>query len=133
MITIKIPGEPQGKKRPRMTKAGTVYTASETVKYEKFVKACWKAQAKGKMFHGCVRVAITAFYGIPKTVSKAARLAMLDCTRRPDKKPDIDNVVKIILDGLNKAAYDDDKQVVSVDAKKYYGAEPHVIVTVSEV
>ena len=34
------------------------------------------------------------------------------------KKPDCDNVVKIVLDSLNKIAYDDDKQVVELTVLK---------------
>ena len=29
----------------------------------------------------------------------------------PEKKPDFDNIAKIIADGLNKIAFDDDKQI----------------------
>lgn len=38
----------------------------------------------------------------------------------PCKKPDIDNIIKIILDGLNGVMFDDDKQVVNVSATKVY-------------
>lgn len=51
----------------------------------------------------------------------------------PQKKPDIDNVVKIIMDALNGAAYKDDKQVVSVFASKFYDDDPKVIVEVERV
>ena len=33
--------------------------------------------------------------------------------------PDIDNLIKAILDGLNKIAWVDDKQVVEVTARRY--------------
>ena len=51
----------------------------------------------------------------------------------PQKKPDIDNVVKIIMDALNGAAYKDDKQVVSVFESKFYDDDPKVIVEVEQV
>lgn len=41
----------------------------------------------------------------------------------PCKKPDIDNVIKIILDALNGIAYKDDCQVVEVIAVKKYTEE----------
>ena len=41
-----------------------------------------------------------------------------DGTDYPMKKPDCDNVVKIVLDSLNKIAYDDDKQVVELTVLK---------------
>ena len=36
----------------------------------------------------------------------------------PLKKPDMDNIVKVIADALNSVAYQDDSQVVLVKAKK---------------
>lgn len=132
-IRMIIPGEPRGKQRPRHTRSGTVYTPSETVAYEKEVKAAYWRNDGAETFHGTVAVLITAYYGIPKSAPKSAKLAMLDGTRLPNKKPDIDNVAKIIMDGLKGAAYDDDKQVVSLTAEKRYGEEPHVFVTVVEI
>ncbi len=35
-------------------------------------------------------------------------------------KPDIDNLIKSVLDGLNKIVYNDDRQVYKIIASKYY-------------
>lgn len=35
-------------------------------------------------------------------------------------KPDIDNIIKAVLDGLNGVAFKDDKQVTSIKATKFY-------------
>ena len=51
---------------------------------------------------------------------------------RPMKKPDADNVVKIILDSLNKVAYPDDVQVVDCQVRRFYSERPRVIVTIQE-
>ena len=48
------------------------------------------------------------------------------------KKPDIDNVIKSVLDGLNGVAYEDDKQVVKLTANKYYGVQPRVEITIKD-
>ena len=50
---------------------------------------------------------IFAYYGIPKSTSKRKKALMLEGVIRPSKKPDIDNVVKVIADSLNKIAYKD--------------------------
>ncbi|WP_139353333.1 RusA family crossover junction endodeoxyribonuclease, partial [Clostridioides difficile] len=52
---------------------------------------------------------------------------------RPNKKPDIDNVVKIIADSLNEIAYKDDTQIVEVVASKYYSDKPRVEVILEDV
>ena len=52
---------------------------------------------------------------------------------RPAKKPDIDNVIKSILDALNGVAYHDDTQVVAVFAEKYYSDTPRVEVEIGNM
>ncbi len=117
-----VEGEPQGKARPRFSRrSGTVYTPSKTAKYEKEIRRSFLA-AGGKMIPAGSYVVVTvdAYFKIPKSYTKRKRL---DCEHniiRPDKKPDIDNVVKVILDALNKVAYADDKQVVGIICRKWY-------------
>jgi len=130
-MKIIIPGEPRGKQRPRFGH-GTTYTPSETVKYEKEVKALFY-QAGGKKISGPVKLEIAAFYGIPQSAPSEKRNRMDDGEILPQKKPDLDNVVKIIMDGLNGAAYDDDKQVVGITAYKLYDYSPQVMVTITGV
>ena len=57
----------------------------------------------------------------PEVVAESAPGEQL---RRGDimpTRPDIDNVIKIILDGMNEAAYLDDQQVHMISAEKRYG------------
>lgn len=60
------------------------------------------------------------YFRIPKSYVKGKRLACEHNINRPDKKPDIDNVLKVVLDALNKVAYEDDKQVIEVICRKWY-------------
>jgi Holliday junction resolvase RusA-like endonuclease len=46
----------------------------------------------------------------------------------PTRKPDIDNVLKVILDSLNGVAYIDDSKVVEVIGRKRYATVPKVVV-----
>ena len=52
---------------------------------------------------------------------------------RPTKKPDIDNIAKIILDSLNGMAYDDDKNIVSCQIDKWFDSNPRVEIYIYEV
>ena len=126
-------GEPRGKQRPRFNrKTGTTYTPSETVQYEKAVGFLYK-RARGQKLTGDVRLELIAFYKIPASTTKQNQEAMAHGLSLPSKKPDLDNVLKIVMDGLNGIAYDDDKQVVSVRACKLYSEEPRVEVEVVEL
>ena len=128
-MIFKIEGQPQGKGRPRFTKNGHAFTPQATRDYENLIAEEYKA-AKGEVFSGYVRVNIKAYYKIPKATTKEKRGMIERGLLKPAVKPDIDNVIKAILDGLNGVAYHDDNQVVYCDAEKFYSDEPCVIVEV---
>ncbi|GIM29875.1 phage protein [Clostridium polyendosporum] len=133
MIKVTILGDPKGKGRPRMsTKSGVAYTPKDTIMYENLVRHEYAAQ-RGEKLLGAINAKITAFYSIPKSVSKKKRQEMIEGKIRPIKKPDTDNVAKIVLDSLNKIAFDDDSQVVSLSVDKYYSDNPRVELTLESV
>ena len=68
-----------------------------------------------------------------KSTSKKKRQQMLAGLIRPTKKPDLDNVIKSILDALNKVAYHDDTQIVSLSVEKFYSDSPRVEVAISSI
>jgi Holliday junction resolvase RusA-like endonuclease len=133
-VAFVIPGKPHGKARPRFY-AGHTYTPQETREYERLAAFLYKKAAGGVFFARSEQVCVhvTAVYAIPKSASKKARASMLDGTVIPTSRPDIDNVLKIVLDALNGVAYEDDAQVGFVSAEKRYGEEPCVLVTVSPI
>lgn len=124
-----ILGKPQGKQRPRHTKRGITYTPDVTRNYEKEVAMLYK-QNKGELLEGHLKLVIEAYYPIPASAKKSDKVLMSNNIVRPTKKPDIDNVIKIIMDGLNGVAYNDDTQIVCVVANKYYSYEPRVEVSI---
>lgn len=141
MIEFTIPGDPRGKGRPRVVRlkngASMGYTPDKTVAYEELARQRFRQQWPSAELpfpaHTPVCVMITACFGIPKSASKKARTAMLSGQTYPTKKPDVDNVVKIVLDALNGFAWHDDAQVVLLQvAKEYTEHEPFVRVQVSE-
>jgi len=131
-----IYGEPQGKGRPNFSKiAGhvTTRTPDETVLYENLVQTEYRLQS-GQRFpdDAMLDVRVFAYYSIPKSVSKKKRQAMLNHKIRPTKKPDFDNIGKVICDALNKIAYRDDSQIVDAMVRKFYSDTPRVVVTIQE-
>ena len=57
---------------------------------------------------------------------------MLKDNISPIKKPDIDNIAKIILDALNQLAFKDDNQIVKLDIEKIYSEEEKVYIKIEE-
>lgn len=134
-VCFSILGEPQGKGRPRFVRNSTyvrTYTPEKTATYENLVKLEYERQCGGARFRDdeCVELIINAFYGIPKSTSKRKRELMLGEAIRPIKKPDVDNVTKIIADSLNNIAYKDDAQIVDSTVRKFYSDMPRVQVII---
>lgn len=129
-MRFEIPGEPKGKGRPRLGK-GFTYTPKDTVNYENWVKTCYITQ-DGGMLQGPIYAKINCFYGIPKSTPRKKVLDMECGHILPTKKPDLDNIAKIILDSLNGIAYKDDSQVVELTITKHYAVKPSVVVELKE-
>lgn len=112
----------QGKGRPRFASRGgyvTTYTPDKTRTYEASVLSAYKA-AGGGLIDGPVAVRLTVWQALPQRATKAQRAAAERGEIYPIRKPDLDNVIKIVLDALNGHAYGDDTQVVQIDARKLY-------------
>lgn len=122
-VEFVIDGEPQGKARPRFTRTGHAYTPDKTREYEQAVEDAYNNVTDHYMFDGAVYLRIDAYFKIPKKTK----------LRLPTKKPDIDNIAKIIMDGLNKVAWNDDTQVITLKVNKCWSNEPRVEVKIEEV
>ena len=122
-MKIIIQGKPQPKQRARVTKWGS-YTPPQTVAYEKLVAMTW---GNRPMLQGAVSMRVTCVFKIPK--SRKDLTQGLAHTQRPD----LDNVIKAITDGLNKYAFADDSQIVELIGTKVWGLDEYVEVEIEEV
>lgn len=135
-IRFSVPGKPQGKARARTvynlaTKRTTSYTPQETVLYENLIKTCYRQVTDSIFDHGeALEVGIVANFEPVKSTPKKQRQLMLDGSIYPTKKPDIDNIIKVVLDALNGVAYKDDTQVIDVMATKRYAEKAGLEVTI---
>lgn len=113
-----VEGTIKGKARPRVFN-GHAMTPQDSVNYENWVKICYQQQ-DGKYINGPIKAIINVYHKVPKSYTKKRIQAIRDNLDYPQKKPDADNIAKIILDSLNKVAYDDDSQVVELRIKKLW-------------
>lgn len=137
MDTIIVEGKVEGKGRPRFRKVGDfvqTYTPKNTRYYEKMIADAYKEQS-GVVFptEMPLKLRIRAIMGIPSTFTKKKKSRAIQGELRPIKKPDADNIAKSVLDALNGVAYADDKQVVDLGIKKYYGEVERVEIEIQEV
>jgi Holliday junction resolvase RusA-like endonuclease len=134
VIKFFVDGIPVPKARPRFTsRSGFVrsYTPKKTKDYEQsIIDAFYDVHQGQKPLMGSLRIIIDAYMSIPKGTSKKKREMIDNCEIRPIKRPDLDNIIKSVMDALNGVAYIDDGQIVSIAACKYYSDEPHTSITI---
>jgi Holliday junction resolvase RusA-like endonuclease len=106
-FAVFVPGKPRGKGRPRFSKGGHVYTDKETVSYENWVAERVREFTKGELLYPRpTPVVVEVLVNLAKPKSKSQYVWWV-VTR-----PDLDNIVKSILDGLNRSnVWEDDSQV----------------------
>ena len=131
---FEVIGDIKGKARPRVnTYTNRAYTPTNTKDYEMLIKQYFKVKyPKYIPLENRVCVKIVAQFKIPKNTSKKNTESMLNGSISPAKKPDIDNIVKIILDALNTMAFKDDNQITKLEVEKIYGEEEKILVKVEE-
>lgn len=131
-------GEVKAKQRPRFARRGNYvasYTPEQTVNYENLVKLSYQQAHKGFIYSRDIplELEVIVYKSIPKSFSKKKTAQALNNELRPTTKPDIDNVVKLISDALNKVAYEDDKQIVKIKCEKYYAEKDYALIRINEV
>ena len=132
---FEVPSKIIGKGRPRLnTYTGTVYTPTRTKDYETLIEQYFLMKYPNyKTIEGRASVKIQAYFEIPKSSNKIQRNSMLDNEISPTKKPDIDNIVKVVLDAMNKFAFKDDTQIVKLEVEKLYStSEEKLVVQIEE-
>lgn len=133
-VTFTVPGDPEGKGRPRFARVGNTvrtFTPEKTRAYEDRVRFAYRSAAFGLTFKACpVMLTVSAFYAAPASASRKRQDALIGepCA----KKPDADNVLKAIADALNGVAYDDDKQVVVAAIEKRWDRYGRVDVSITD-
>lgn len=138
VLSVWVPGKARGKGRPRATVVGgghkgsgahkgsggrpgaarvRLYASAEDVTAEAWVRACWSMAHRGMgPLTGAVGVLVEVVVARPAASGGGGRWADWRTAAdlglaRPVGKPDADNVVKLVLDGLNGVAWLDDAQV----------------------
>lgn len=134
-IKFTVLGEPQGKGRPRFANVkGRVITRTpdETVLYENLIATEYRRQVGSVKFQDNEKLDlwIMAYFTIPASTSKKKQKQMEDGEIRPVKKPDMDNIIKVVADSLNQIAYRDDAQIVDCQIRKFYSRQPRIEVMI---
>ena len=133
-VSFFVPGEAIGKGRPRVSTIGghaRMFTPKKTANYETLIAMSAQQAMQGReLIPGPVLVEMKIIVSVAQSWSKKKTAAALAGDVMPTKKPDADNVLKAICDGINGIVFKDDVQVVNVSMSKRFGETPGVLVRV---
>ncbi len=136
MLQFRIDGDPVPKGRPKFSSRGgfvKTYTPKKTADYESIVRAAAQAaMGPTDLLETPLGVYLYIRLPIPQSHSKKRKEACLSGSEKPIKKPDIDNLAKSVLDGLNGVIWRDDSQIVSLHVTKVYASGTGVDVLIKE-
>lgn len=134
-VAFTVLGVPVPKGRARsFVRNGRVghFTPEKTVVYENLVAyQAGVAMGAQKPLEGAVSLKMGVYLPIPASWSKKRQQAALGGLEAPSKKPDLDNIIKALCDGMNDVVWLDDAQVVAIQCTKAYSDNPRVEVMVT--
>lgn len=120
--------QPQGSVRAfRNRKTGQpiiVCKTRSTGEWRQAIKAVLSLDWTGPAIDGPVRLSLV--FRLPRPASAPKKRIL------PERRPDLDKLVRAVLDALRGIVYVDDARVVELVARKVYSPEPGVQIRVSE-
>ena len=123
-VKFEVPGKPVGKQRPRLSYRyghAMAYTPQKTKDYESLVRRAYlENEVYRDNYTGAVGIKVNVKNTPPPSTPQERKERLIKGEYKMTK-PDLDNVLKSILDGLNGIAFKDDNQVVEISANKKYG------------
>lgn len=120
-INFYINSPPQPLKRHRMTRGGRVYDPSANDKKEWMVLA--EDFCPPQAISGGIQIELEFNMLRPKSHFGTGRnLGILKDSAPKEhlRTPDLDNLVKFVLDAMNGKFYVDDSQIININCKKVY-------------
>ena len=132
-ILFEIPGNIQPQERPKFSTFGGHVRAIDPIRsrdFKQFVKMVAAEHAPASLIETEIRLYVDIYRPIPKSLSKKKRAEAIAGQLRPTKKPDLDNLVKGIKDGMSKIIWHDDAQIVEMNVRKFYSENPRAVVKV---
>lgn len=132
MIILDILGKPVPWKRVGInTKTGGVY--DQQSKEREQYRWQLRSQFVDEPITGPIEIKLLFRMPIPKTIKGRMRKDMLANYVYHTKRPDVDNLEKLILDAMSGIVYADDCQIVMLNACKRYSDKPGITIGICPV
>lgn len=135
-ILFEIMGEPIAQGRPRAGKsfAGktVLYDPAKSRDFKQYVSLIASQYAPRKLITGPIHLSVDIYRMTPKKYQTKPKQQLIEQGMLlPTTKPDVDNYVKGVKDGISKIIWQDDSQIVNLNVRKFYSMTPRVVVRIS--
>lgn len=131
-IIFEVETKPIPKARPRFYKTGKrviTYTPKKTQNFEKIIKNAFISHVGNiEPFTNKCKINIDFYTKIPKSITKKNLDILIKNNYINTKRPDLDNLIKAVLDSLNKIAYVDDNIIYKIESRKLYSDKDHIVI-----
>lgn len=121
---------PKAKGRPRFNRRGFTYTPRPTEIAERTFSDQAQAHKPKEPLQHEAHINIKFYMPIPKSERKWISEVPKSCVAWHTKKPDIDNLGKLVLDVLNKGFLRDDSIIYELWMSKEYSDDPRIEVMI---
>ena len=128
-IALFIPGNPVPQGRPKFARQGNFvrcYDPKKSSEWKQFI-SLRAASENVQPFSQGTALEISAVFYLTRPVSVSVKKRPY-----PTSKPDLDNLIKALKDGLKGITWHDDSQVVKISAVKQYSDKPGIYIEVVE-
>lgn len=134
VLKIEIPGVIQPQERPRFSRRGkgvVTHDAPKSRDFKDFVKLVAWQNKPSELITEPIKLKADIYLMPPKKYQTGPKRALIASGElRPTTKPDLDNLIKGIKDGMSKVIWHDDAQIVEMTVCKYYSEQPRAEVTI---
>jgi len=129
MKTYVLYGKPIALKRPRHTRSGITYDPQKDEKARDAILLRRQRGTAPQIEDSPIDVSLTFYMPIPKSYPKKKLKELNVHTKRPD----LDNLIKYILDVAQGVLFKDDSKICSIYAEKVYDKDQRTELTIMEI
>ncbi|MDT2580220.1 RusA family crossover junction endodeoxyribonuclease [Enterococcus raffinosus] len=126
--------EPKPQSRPRFGRYGT-YEDKKMKQWKRNCESQLRLMNPKIIEKGAIFVSMAFYIYPPKRITevKKKRLELESEAIYVDKRPDIDNYIKAVLDCSNEILFKDDGQVAALSSQKLYSLNPRIEIEITSL